>query len=78
MPLIQRMHHKYTFKTEMELVKKMELVKRKKIRRGAQEWKKVCPQKVKEIRWQARHHKTILKQKKTNWRNERTTECLRL
>ena len=49
MPLIQRMHHKYTFKKEMELMKKMELVKRKKIRRGAQEWKKGCHQKVKEI-----------------------------
>ena len=31
-----------------------------------------------QLRWQARHHKPILKQKKTNWRNERTTQCLRL
>lgn len=47
----------------------MELVKgKKKIRRRAQEWK--LPPKSQrnptQLRWHARHHKTILKQKKRN------------
>ena len=47
MPLIQRMHHKYTFKKDMELIKKWNQLKEKKSGEELKNGRKVAPKKSK-------------------------------